>query len=246
MSWVGRMITCRLILEAGLSKDNHDLVGACLGASAARFAGWLTLSAVVGAVIAAGIGAWAANRAALVQERLERLKYEARVTAYWWHMRMVLGPVLDQMEQAVTTALYLRAGREASPRMIEASDELSGANWENHALLGGNVVSELASTEDLLRRYNGLILETSPGDPPVIDFEWLEIMHPLARFVEDKNGAPRRATYRDLILLCAYEIDHQLQRLIAVPDTTPPGVSGGVFGPVWIRQSLLNLSTAQD
>lgn len=222
------MITCHSILKATISKDNHDLIAACLGAEAARFAGWLTLSAVLGAIVAAVIGAWAAYRAALVQERLQRAQHEARVTAYWWHLRVVLGPVLDQMEQAVVAALRLRSGEATLPKPIPLPAELSDDRWENHALLGESAVSELAASAEFLRRYNLLMSNesaTANENVPSIDF------------VEDEVGKPEPSTRRERVLRCCDELTIRISGLTAVHDTPPSGARA--FGPIWISRSVL-------
>ncbi len=223
-------ITCLQVLNNVAYKDNHDLVSACFQANAARFAGWLTLAAGGLAILGAG----AAIMAASIQVRLQRQQHEARVAAFWWHMKVVLSPVVDAMENAVQTSIRMKGGLPIAPNPIFIPPDMTDENWENHALLGVRSASILAATTDVLRDYNIRIADIT------IDTMFAE-SHFGDFILSDNEITPRRETGFELVIRLSDFLKTQLPALSSVMEEDPLSLKRSII-PRFFRSKSVFLT----
>ena len=161
---------------------SNEIEAAQIAADAAIHAAWvqglLTLAAGGAAVIGGFLAYRGAVKAAARQVQLEEKRHEARVVAYRFRIEMILADVTTvsgvRLGEATSALRRYRMDPAFSVKMsvypISVADDLLENHWEDHALLGQEVVRTIHELRTLLIQYQSFCNEVSQGDLQGNDF----------------------------------------------------------------------------
>jgi hypothetical protein len=134
---------------------------------AARIQGEWTLAAGGAALLGGIFALWGAVIAARRQVRLEERRDEARVSAYRFQIETILAALdrasMVHLGEAKFRIRNLLTHRVDAMFLYPPADELSESHWEDHALLGVEVVRAVYDLRGLLREYNDFRNDVSAG-----------------------------------------------------------------------------------